>query len=95
MRRRSFLAGSAALLVTSAKAAIPPAEMVQITPDLIAAAQKEGRVLVRYSSPVDEMTRTFLKRRMYSLIGEFLVGGIRGPPLKNAMGMSSLLFASR
>jgi len=32
---------------------------------------------------------------MYSLIGEFLVGGIRGPPLKNAMGMSSLLLAKR
>ena len=53
MRRRSFLAGSAALLTTSLRAATPPSEMVQITPDLITAAQKEGRVLARYSSPVD------------------------------------------
>jgi ABC-type Fe3+ transport system substrate-binding protein len=65
MRRRSFLAGSAALLTTSLRAATPPSEMVQITPDLITAAQKEGRVLARYSSPVDEMTgmaRAFEKR---------------------------------
>lgn len=32
-------------------------ETVEITPNLIAAAQKEGSLVVRYSSPVDEMTQ--------------------------------------
>ncbi len=65
MKRRVFLAGSTALLAARAQAATPPPELVQITPALIAAAQKNGRVLVRYSSPVDEMTdmaRAFEKR---------------------------------
>src|ERR1035437_1857160 len=33
-------------------------------------------------SPVEEISRTAWNRRMYSLIGEFFCGGIRGPPLK-------------
>ena len=40
-------------------------ETVEITPSLIAAAQKEGFLVVRYSSPVDEMTQmsdAFTKR---------------------------------
>ena len=55
MKRRTFLAASASLLATPAYAADAPPELVTITPELIAAAQKDGQILVRYSSPVDEM----------------------------------------
>jgi iron(III) transport system substrate-binding protein len=37
-------------------AAAPEVETIDITPALIAAAQKEGALTVRYSSPIDEMT---------------------------------------
>ncbi len=55
MRRRSFLAGSAGLLASRTSAA-PVVEVIEITPALIAQAQAEGRLLLRYSSPVDEAT---------------------------------------
>jgi iron(III) transport system substrate-binding protein len=54
MKRRVFLAAGGALLGGVARAA-PSPEVIDITPDLIAAARSEGRLLVRYSSPVDEM----------------------------------------
>src|SRR5450759_5212997 len=41
-------------------------------------------------APSEPMSRTCWKRRMNSLIGEFFVGGTRGPPLKNARVFSSL-----
>ena len=54
-RRAVLGAFAASALVGSARAA-DPVETVEITPALIAAAQREGRVLMRYSCPVDEAT---------------------------------------
>ncbi len=61
--RRTFLragtvlaaAGASGLLVHQ-EAQAQSVETVDITPRLIEAARKEGTLLVRYSSPVDEMT---------------------------------------
>ena len=60
MRRRDFLAGAAGLaaagMTMSRSRAAAADEVIEITPDLISRAQKEGRILMRYSSPVDEAT---------------------------------------
>ena len=45
-------------------------------------------------SPVELIRRTCWKRRMYSLIGEFFVGGMRGPPLKVNVDSSYLVTRS-
>ena len=62
--RRRFLARSAALGLGSTAllggaprpAAAVESEVLTITPELIAAAKKEGTLVVRFSDPVDEMT---------------------------------------
>jgi len=68
--RRTFMAGlgaaaaAAGLPSTSAVAQTPapnaapvaPMETVTVTPDLVAAAKREGAVMVRYAAPVEVMT---------------------------------------
>lgn len=59
--RRGLLAGAAgaglgALGAPRRPRAAEAVEQVRITPELVAAAQRDGSVVVRYSSPVDEMT---------------------------------------
>ena len=57
--RRQFLGAAAATLGASAfnigTASAADVEVLDITPDLIKAAQREGTIVVRYGSPVDEM----------------------------------------
>lgn len=61
--RRDFLLGTAALAgsvavpLRNAEAATPPAaiETIDVTPRLIDAARREGSLVVRYSSSVEEM----------------------------------------
>ena len=56
--RRLVLAGAlAAPALISRRSHAAAVEQVRITDDLIAQAKKEGTVVVRYSSPVDEMTQ--------------------------------------
>lgn len=60
--RRDFLAGMTALAATGiyrpafSAARNSSVEVVDITPELIALAKKEGTLTVRYSSPISEMT---------------------------------------
>jgi iron(III) transport system substrate-binding protein len=61
LTRRKFLQSAAALALGGGtarlcKAAAQSVETVDITPNLIDAARREGTLTVRYSSPVDEMT---------------------------------------
>lgn len=55
LSRRALL-GSAAACALAPAAGAAGEEVIDITPDLVARARAEGRLLLRYSSPVDEAT---------------------------------------
>ena len=60
------------------------------SPSSRAFAMADGGSTTPSWAPSEPMSRTCRKRRMKSLMGEFFVGGTRGPPLKNARVISSL-----
>src|ERR1039457_701670 len=60
------------------------------SPSSRAFAMADGGSTTPSWPPSEPMSRTCWKRRMNSLMGEFFVGGTRGPPLKNARVISSL-----
>ena len=55
--RRAVLLGAAGMAATLGARAAEAVESVRITPALIEAAKRDGSVVVRYSSPVAEMTQ--------------------------------------
>src|SRR5659263_334435 len=60
------------------------------SPSSRAFAMADGGSTTPSWAPSEPMSRTCWKRRMNWLMGEFFVGGMRGPPLKNARVISSL-----
>src|ERR1039457_897695 len=70
----------------SASSAIPTTS----SPSARACAMADGGSTTPSWAPSEPISRTCWKRRMNSLMGEFFVGGMRGPPLKNARVISSL-----
>src|ERR1017187_3704638 len=60
------------------------------SPSARAFAMADGGSTTPSWAPSEPISRTCWKRRMNSLMGEFFVGGTRGPPLKNARVISSL-----